>query len=44
MIAATVRAMKDDKEEILSAGCDDCISKPIEPDLLIQSIEKWNKT
>lgn len=44
MIAVITRAMKDYKEEIISAGCDDYISKPIEPDLLIQSIEKWNKT
>ncbi len=44
IIAVTARAMKDDKHAILSAGCDDYISKPKDPDLLMQSIEKWNKT
>jgi CheY-like chemotaxis protein len=41
IIAITARAMKGDKEKILSAGCDDYISKPVDPKTLLEVIQKW---
>lgn len=41
IIALTGRAMKGDKEKILSAGCDDYISKPFAPKTLLEVIQKW---
>jgi CheY-like chemotaxis protein/HAMP domain-containing protein len=41
VIALTSRAMKNDKEEILEAGFDDYIAKPIDPETLLSRIEKW---
>ncbi len=43
VIAITARAMIGEKEKILQAGCDDYISKPIDPDLLIEEVKKWLK-
>ncbi|MBU3913943.1 response regulator, partial [bacterium] len=43
VIAITARAMKGEKEKILEAGCDNYISKPIDPDLLVDEIKKWLK-
>ena len=41
VIALTARTMKGDKEKMLEAGCDDYISKPVDPDMLLKTIEKW---
>jgi CheY-like chemotaxis protein len=41
VIALTARAMKGDMEEMLEAGCDDYISKPIDPEKILAVIEKW---
>lgn len=44
IIAMTAHAMKEDKERCLQTGMDDYISKPIEPQNLINTIEKWIKS
>ena len=41
IIAITAYAMVGDKEKFLSAGFDDYIKKPIEPDNFIGRINKW---
>jgi signal transduction histidine kinase/CheY-like chemotaxis protein len=41
VIALTAKAMKGDKEKMLSASCDDYISKPIDPETLLEVIQKW---
>jgi CheY-like chemotaxis protein len=41
VIAVTARAGKEDEEELLEAGCDDYISKPVDAELLIKKLEKW---
>jgi len=41
IIALTASAMIGDKEEILAAGCDDYLSKPVEPGTLQATVEKW---
>jgi len=41
VIALTARVMKGDREKILEAGCDDYIAKPIDPEEVLNKIEKW---
>ncbi|MCK5837435.1 MAG: response regulator, partial [Desulfobacula sp.] len=41
IIAVTARAMKGDRETILEAGCDDYMSKPIDPEIVLKKIEDW---
>ena len=44
IVAMTAYAMKGDQERCLQAGMDDYISKPIEPQELLDAIEKWTKS
>ncbi len=41
VIALTAKAMKNDREEILAAGCDEYVAKPIEQDELLEKIDRW---
>ena len=43
VIALTAHAMKGDREQILEAGCNDYISKPIEPEELVACVGRWLK-
>lgn len=41
VIAVTALAMKNDREAILKAGCDDYITKPFKIDELLAVLSKW---
>jgi two-component system sensor histidine kinase/response regulator len=44
IIAMTAHAMKGDRERCFQAGMDDYIAKPIEPQELLDTINKWIKS
>jgi len=43
VVGMTAHAMKGDREKIIASGCDGYMSKPVDPEKLIDLIEQWNK-
>lgn len=41
VIAVTAHAMVTDQERVMQAGCDACVSKPIDFKLLAEQLERW---
>lgn len=41
LIAVTAHAMVADQERVMQAGCNACISKPIDFQLLTQHLSRW---
>lgn len=44
IVAMTANAMKGDREKCITAGMDDYLTKPIDPEELTKKLEKWLKT
>ena len=43
IIAMTAHAMKGDRERFIASGMDDYIAKPIDPDRLMEMLDKWGR-
>ena len=43
IVAMTANAMQQDRERCLEAGMNDYVTKPIDPDLLMQTLQRWIK-
>jgi len=43
IIAMTAHAMKGDKEQCIAAGMDNYLSKPVNPEVLYEMVEKYTK-
>lgn len=43
VIAVTAHAMVTDQERVMQAGCNACISKPLDFKLLAEELERWLK-
>jgi two-component system, sensor histidine kinase and response regulator len=43
IIAMTANAMKGDREKCMVSGMDDYISKPVDPEKLLEKLQKWAK-
>jgi CheY-like chemotaxis protein len=41
VIAVTAHAMVTDQERVMQAGCNACVSKPIDFKLLTEELERW---
>ena len=41
VIALTAPTMKGDREQIIAAGCEDCIPKPVDSEEVIKKVDKW---
>ncbi len=42
VVALTAKAMNGDREAILTAGCDDYMAKPLDPQAFIAILQKWD--
>lgn len=43
VIALTARAMKEDRDTFIAAGCNDYISKPVDPEVILKKLKEWIK-